>query len=135
MGITLEQVTAVGAILAAIGGSVSAFYAYRSADTAWNTLQSNTVYQIQKDSIDIAQQYKEGKVGPGAIIAKMYSIYYQRQKKIVDDGLWPMLNYEYCVMMQRDKAVQSFWDAADKSFYGKDFTDYVSGLRGGQKCG
>jgi hypothetical protein len=135
MAVKPEWVAAIGGILAAIAGGVSVYYAYRSADVAWRTLQSTTVYQIQKDSIDLAQQYKENKVGPGAIIAKMYSIYYQRQKGVVDDGLWPMLNYEYCVMMQRDKAVQNFWDAADKSFYGKDFTNYVSLLRGGQKCG
>lgn len=129
-----DKIAAVAGLLAAIGGAISAWFAYSSADTAWKALQSNTVYQIQKDSIDLAQQYRDNKVGPGAVIAKMYSIYYQRQRKIIDDQLWPMLNYEYCIMMQRDKALQSFWDAADKSFYGKDFTNYVSRLRGGQKC-
>jgi hypothetical protein len=131
----------LAAVGSAIGGGVAAYYAYKSAayarlsaDVAQQALQNNIVYQIQKDSIELARDYRDSKIGPGAIIAKMYSIYYQRQKGVIDDGLWPMLNYEYCVMMQRDKVVQSFWDIADKALYGQDFTDYVSGMRGGKKC-
>jgi hypothetical protein len=130
-----EKISAFAALLAAIVGGVSACFAFASADTAWKTLQSNIVYQIQKDSIDLAKDYKDAKVGPGAIIAKLHSIYYQRQKAIIDDQLWPMLNYEYCRMMQSDKALQDFWDKADKALYGPAFTSYVSGMRGGQKCG
>ena len=129
-----DKVAAIAGLIAAIVGAVSAYYAFASADTAWKALQSSTIYQIQKDSIELARDYRESKVGPAAIIAKMYSIYYQRQKGIIDDGLWPMLNYEYCIMMQRDRAVQDFWDKADKTFYGQAFTMYVSGMRGGQRC-
>lgn len=132
---TADKFAAIAGLIAAIAGGAAAWFAFSSADIAWNALQSSTVYQIQKDSIELARDYKDSKVGPGAIIAKMYSIYYQRQKNIIDDGLWPMLNYEYCVMMQRDKPLQAFWDGADKTFYGPAFTSYVSGMRGGQKCG
>lgn len=129
-----DKIAAIGGLLAGIAGAVSAIFAYESADTAWTALRSSTVYQIQKDSVDVARDYVDKKVGPGAVMAKLYAIYYQRQQKIIDDPLWALLNYEYCRMLQSDKSLQEFWDRADKALYGKDFTDYVSGLRGGKKC-
>jgi hypothetical protein len=130
-----DKIAAIAGLIAALGGIASALFAYNSAHTAWKALESSTIYQIEKDSIELAKDYKEGNVGPGAIIAKLHSIYYQHEKKVVNDELWTLLNYEYCRMMQNDKILQEFWDKADKAFYGQAFTNYVSGFRGGQKCG
>jgi hypothetical protein len=129
-----DKIAALAGLVAAFAGAVSAVYAFRSAETAWRALESSTIYQIQRDSIDLARDYKEGKIGPGSIISMMYSIWYQRQKEVIDDALWPSLNYEYCRMMQEDRKIQEFWDKVDKNFYGDQFTRYVSGLRGGQRC-
>jgi phenolic acid decarboxylase len=116
-----DKVAAIAASIAAIAAAVSAWYAFDSARVAWKALESNIVYQIQKDSIDMAKDYKDAKVGPGAIIAKLHSIYYQREKGIIEDDLWSLLNYEYCRMMQDDKTLQAFWDKADKALYGQAF--------------